>query len=114
MGRKLRKWVLGAGLWAVSSLTAQALRAATGEDLPKQGTVREEQGFKLKKEHDSLYWLNDWRLPYPVYQFQTGDVDGDGRVDAMVGVVFRSIRYVEFGQGKQCRCRDYRYRWTFT
>ena len=66
MGRKLRKWVLAAGLWAVSSLAAQALRAATGEDLPKQGTVgekqgtvREEQGFKLRKEHDSLYWLND-------------------------------------------------------
>ena len=92
MGRKLRKWVLAAGLWAVSSLTAQALRAATGEDLPKQGTVREEQGFKLKKEHDSLYWLNDWRLPYPVYQFQTGDVDGDGRADAMVGVV-KSTRF---------------------
>ena len=54
MGRKLRKWVLAAGLWAVSSLTAQALRAATGEDLPKQGTVCEEQGFKLRKEHDSL------------------------------------------------------------
>ena len=63
MGRKLRKWVLGAGLWAVSSLAAQ-------------------NPFTLKKEHDSLYWLNDWRLPYPVYQFQTGDVDGDGRADA--------------------------------
>ena len=95
MGRKLRKWVLGAGLWAVSSLAAQALRAATGEDLPKQGTVCEEQGFKLKKEHDSLYWLNDWRLPYPVYQFQTGDVDGDGREDAMVGVIKATRFYPE-------------------
>ena len=47
----------------------------------------EENGFTLRKEHDSLYWLNDWRLPYPVYQFQTGDVDGDGSIDAMVGVV---------------------------
>ena len=73
MGRNLRKWVLAAGLWAVSSLMAQ-------------GT------FTLRKEHDSLYWLNDWRLPYPVYQFQTGDVDGDGRVDAMVGVV-KSTRF---------------------
>lgn len=45
------------------------------------------QSFQLRKEHDSLYWLNDWRLPYPVYQFQTGDVNGDGSTDAMVGVV---------------------------
>ena len=73
MGRNLRKWVLAAGLWAVSSLAAQ-------------------NPFTLKKEHDSLYWLNDWRLPYPVYQFQTGDVDGDGRADAMVGVV-KSTRF---------------------
>ena len=50
------------------------------------------QAFTLKKEHDSLYWLNDWRLPYPVYQFQTGDVDGDGKTDAMVGVI-KSTRY---------------------
>lgn len=54
--------------------------------------ISKAQAFKLKKEHDSLYWLNDWRLPYPVYQFQTGDVDGDGRVDAMVGVV-KSTRF---------------------
>lgn len=53
---------------------------------------REENGFSLRKEHDSLYWLNDWRLPYPIYQFQTGDVDGDGRIDAMVGVI-KATRY---------------------
>lgn len=45
------------------------------------------QEYELKKEHDSLYWLNEWRLPYPVYQLQTGDVDGDGSTDAMVGVI---------------------------
>ena len=45
------------------------------------------QTFELRCEHDSLYWLNDWRLPYPVYQFQTGDIDGDGEEDAMVGVI---------------------------
>lgn len=87
MGRNLRKWVLAAGLWAVSSLMAQALRAATDDDQRS-----EQEGFTLKKEHDSLYWLNDWRLPYPVYQFQTGDVNGDGRADAMVGVV-KSTRF---------------------
>lgn len=52
----------------------------------------EAQHFELRKEHDSLYWINDWRLPYPVYQFQTGDVDGDGREDAMVGVI-KSTRF---------------------
>jgi hypothetical protein len=46
----------------------------------------------LRKDNDSLYWLNDWRLPYPVYQFQTGDVDGDGHEDAMVGVI-KSTRF---------------------
>lgn len=50
------------------------------------------QQYQLHREHDSLYWLNEWRLPYPVYQFQTGDVDGDGRTDALVGVV-KSTRF---------------------
>lgn len=27
------------------------------------------------------------KLPYPVYRFCTGDVDGDGSIDALVGVV---------------------------
>ena len=61
------------------------------------------QTFELRQENDSLYWLgvkggskNDaWRLPYPVYQFQTGDVDGDGRVDAMVGVIKGTRFYPE-------------------
>lgn len=45
------------------------------------------QNFELKKQNDSLYYLNGWRLPYPVYQYQTGDVDGDGKTDAIVGVI---------------------------
>lgn len=53
---------------------------------------RKEQGFTLRKQHDSLYWLNDWKLPYPVYQFQTGDVDGNGSIDAIVGVI-KSTRF---------------------
>jgi hypothetical protein len=53
------------------------------------------QTYELRKEHDSLYWLNEWRLPYPVYQFQTGDVNGDGQTDAMVGVVKSTRFYLE-------------------
>jgi hypothetical protein len=30
---------------------------------------------------------SEWPLPYPVYQFQMGDVDGDGRNEALVGVI---------------------------
>jgi len=46
----------------------------------------------LTKKHDSLYYLNDWKLPYPVYRFDTGDIDGDGKEDAMVGVI-KSTRF---------------------
>jgi len=56
------------------------------------------QHYELRCEHDRLFWLNEWRLPYPVYQFQTGDVDGDGRADAMVGVVKTTRFYPEKGR----------------
>jgi len=60
---------------------------------PQNSTVIATRGnFTLRKVHDSLYWLNDWKLPYPVYQFQTGDVNGDGSTDAMVGVI-KSTRF---------------------
>jgi len=60
--------------------------------------VRTAGGFSLRCEHDSLYFLRcqraapgrrprEWRLPYPVYRFLAGDVDGDGHTDALVGVV---------------------------
>ena len=60
---------------------------------PQNSTMIATRGnFTLRKVHDSLYWLNDWKLPYPVYQVQTGDVNGDGSEDAMVGVI-KSTRF---------------------
>ena len=63
------------------------------------------QAFELRQENDSLYWLgvkggsksDEWRLAHPVYQFQTGDVDGDGSEDAMVGVI-KKTRYYPMGR----------------
>ena len=55
------------------------------------------QTFDLRRVNDSLYWLNDWRLPYPIYQFQTGDVNGDGQEEAMVGVVKKTRFHRENG-----------------
>lgn len=54
--------------------------------------------FELRKSHDSLYYLNDWRLPYPVYRFTTGDVDGDGVAEALVGVIKKTRFHREEGR----------------
>lgn len=48
--------------------------------------------FSLSRTNDSLYHLNEWRIGYPVYRFDVGDVDGDGTDDALVGVV-KSTRF---------------------
>ncbi|WP_367584875.1 hypothetical protein [Aquimarina sp. 2304DJ70-9] len=56
--------------------------------------------FFLTKEHDSLYYLkissgkhsDRWKLPYPVYQFHTGDIDNNGTDDALIGVI-KSTRF---------------------
>jgi len=63
------------------------------------------QAFELRRENDSLYWLaatggnktDGWRLAHPVYQFQTGDVNGDGSEDAMVGVI-KKTRFYPMGR----------------
>lgn len=63
------------------------------------------QGFFLQRQGDSLSWLcleqegavSRWKLPYPVYRLQTGDVNGDGVDEALVGVV-KATRYYPMGR----------------
>lgn len=54
------------------------------------------QRFSLETVNDTLSFLmlegegmktDRWRLAFPVYQMCVGDVDGDGREDAILGVV---------------------------
>ena len=64
------------------------------------------QTFTLEAKHDSLSILSlktdsthdRWRLPYPVYRLDTGDVDGDGQEEALVGVVKATRFYPEKGR----------------
>jgi len=69
------------------------------------------QTFRLEQKSDSLNVLvletrgkdgkvvrtSRWELPYPVYRLATGDVDGDGKAEAMVGVVKATRFYPEKG-----------------
>ena len=51
--------------------------------------------YSIQQQNDTLFTLtlttdstaDKWQIPYPVYRFCTGDVDGDGSEDALVGVV---------------------------
>ena len=59
------------------------------------------QQFDIVQVNDSLWNLtltidgkvaSTWQLNYPVYRFATTDINGDGSVDAVVGV-FKGSRY---------------------
>jgi hypothetical protein len=68
--------------------------------------VCQAQTFSLVQKTDSLYLLtlttdsmsHQWKLPYPVYRMETGDVDGNGTVEALVGVVKATRFYPEEGR----------------
>lgn len=63
------------------------------------------QTFSLRRVNDTCSVLvlttdslsDVWTLPYPVYQFRTGDVDGDNVEEALVGVVKTTRFYPEMG-----------------
>ena len=64
------------------------------------------QTFSLVHKTDSLYLLtlttdstdHQWTLPYPVYRMETGDVDGNGTIEALVGVIKATRFYPEKGR----------------
>ena len=64
------------------------------------------QTFSLVQKSDSLYLLtlttdsmtHQWTLPYPVYRMETGDVDGNGTIEALVGVIKATRFYPEKGR----------------
>lgn len=82
----MHRWSLAVSCWLLA-LTASA------------------QQFTLETKNDTLHVLvlttdstvSRWQLPYPVYQFTTGDVDGDGSIDALVGVE-KATRYYPMGR----------------
>jgi len=58
------------------------------------------QSFLLEQKADSTATLvlltdtmrQEWKIDYPVYQFQSGDITGDGKAEALVGVI-KTTRY---------------------
>lgn len=58
--------------------------------------AEEEKTFCLDSVASSKYKLrigdDVWPVDYPVYRFEMGDVNGDGKTDAILGVV-KSTRY---------------------
>lgn len=53
----------------------------------------------IETANDSLNYLtlktnsttDKWPLPYPVYRLETADVNGDGRTEALVGVIKSTV-----------------------
>jgi len=51
--------------------------------------------YQLSSITDTLHYLqiktdstfDQWEIPYPIYQFQVGDIDNNGIQDLMVGVI---------------------------
>ena len=74
------------------------------------------QQFHLQQQTDSLWLLilesqtpvqaDTFALPWPVYRLATGDINGDGHLDAAVGV-FKSSRYFPQASRRVLIFKDY-------
>ena len=79
-------WLAIAALWSTGNLAAQT--------------------FSIETVNDSLNYLtlktdsttDTWPLPYPVYRLDTADVNGDGRTEALVGVIKSTRFYPQKGR----------------
>ena len=79
-------WLAIAALWPTGNLAAQT--------------------FSIETVNDSLNYLtlktdsttDKWPLPYPVYRLETADVNGDGRTEALVGVIKSTRFYPQKGR----------------
>jgi hypothetical protein len=79
-------WLMPMNAWSQSAISSP--------------TVMKSGKYSLEQHNDTLYTLtlttdstsDQWQIPYPVYRFCSGDVDGDGSEDALVGVV-KTTRY---------------------
>ena len=87
---------IGQSLYRTVSIGAVMLIACILCHLPCFG-----QHFEITQQNDSLWTLtlnkdgvitDSWQLPYPVYRFATADINGDGSLNAVVGV-YKSSRY---------------------
>lgn len=66
----------------------------------KNEVVEYQKVFELQKENDTLHYLKlqgeslqkSWELPYVVFHLDEGDVNNDGSIDALVGVI-KSTHY---------------------
>ena len=93
-------------LFCAMPLMGQHLLLTSASDFQLLSPSASDFQFSLIKECDSLSFVvlenegstDRWRLPYVVYRFCTGDVNGDGQEEALVGVIKPTRFYPQPGR----------------
>ncbi len=87
MMSKRRCWAAAVGCWlTVTGCQGQTFTLERGQDSTGVLTLTTDSTSER------------WPLPYPVYRMETGDVDGNGSEEALVGVVKATRFYPEKGR----------------